>query len=187
MANPPQWKPKAPELIIPFDWDEERLYKSPRRGERSAYAPYAWPRRLRTGRNKGGCFAEVVARAHFEAKGYRVLVSMPEYPDDLGYLLLHYRQKRLARHPAFKRIHEHFPGADLNGLAEEARGLKRQYCSSGGGGDPDLFVYKPGTRERFFVEVKYRDQLHCNQHVSFPLIERDLCDVVLVRLQPVKR
>lgn len=187
MATLAEWKPRRAEVAIPFDPVEERRYKSPKRGERSIYAAYAWPRRLRVGKNKGGCFPEVVARAYFEAQGYHVLVSEPEYPDGLGYLLLHYRQKRLAQHDAFKRMQKHFPRVDLNALAEEARNLKRRHSGSGGGGDPDLFVFKPGTRHRFFVEVKYRDKLHCNQHVSFPLIERSLCDVVLARLTPVVR
>lgn len=185
MATRPEWKPKSGELEIPFDKREERLYKSARGGERSVYAPYAWPRALRIGRNKGGCFAEVVARAYFECKGYRVLLSAPDFPGNRGYLLLHYRQKRLANHPAFERMQGHFPHVDLNELAEEAHALKLRYCKAGGGGDPDLFVYKPGTRERFFVEVKYRDKLRSNQLVSFPLIERALCPVVLARLVPI--
>lgn len=179
-----KWRPRGGEQAIPFDPDEERRYRSPGRGEKSIYERYAWPQELRRGRNVGGCFAEVVARAYFEAKGFRVLLSAPEYPGGRGYLLFHYRQKRLAHHEAFKRMQKHFPGVDLDALAEKARTLKREHSLSGGGGDPDLFVYEPGSGRKFFVEVKHRDELLPNQHLCFRLIERELCPVILARLEP---
>jgi len=39
----------------------------------------------------------------------------------------------------------------------------------GGGGDPDLFVFN--GRERFFVEVKWKDHITEKQRVTFPFIE----------------
>jgi len=49
--------------------------------------------------------------------------------------------------------------------------------SHGEGGDPDLFVYHQVSRERFFIEAKDEDELHCNQLVCFPIIEEFLCPV----------
>jgi hypothetical protein len=126
----------------------------------------------------------VVARAHFEQLGYEVLLSDPKYPNGLGFILFHYRQLRMADHPSFRRMQSHFPVVDLHHLAERARAAKLRRCTSGGGGDPDLFVFRPGTAKRFFVEVKHEDQLHCNQLVCFPLIEKNLCEVKVVRIEP---
>ena len=88
---------------------------------------------------------------------------------------------------AFKRMQEQFPGVDLNKvakIAEEAKGAKGL---SGSGGDPDLFVFRPGSNERFFVEVKDKDELHVNQLVCFPLIEELLnCPVRVARVRESK-
>ena len=76
----------------------------------------------------------------------------------------------------------HFPNIDLNRLAEMARDLRRSFGRSGGGGDPDLFVFNPKTGERFFVEAKDKDELHANQHLCFQVIERHLCPVKVARI-----
>lgn len=41
-----------------------------------------------------------------------------------------------------------------------------------GGGAPDLFVFN--DHERFFVEVKWKDQLTAKQLVTVPLTDRHL-------------
>jgi hypothetical protein len=72
----------------------------------------------------------------------------------------------------------------LHELAETARLEKISQCRNfGGGGDPDLFVFRPGHSECFFVEIKDRDSLNCNQRVCFRLIEQRLrCPVKVARL-----
>lgn len=106
-----KWAPQNGEERVTFDAADEVLYKSkePRDLARCTHRRWAWPLDHRQGRFRGGCFPEVVARAHFKEKGYRVLLSAPAYPDRRGYLVLHYRQKRLAGDPAFKRMQRQFP------------------------------------------------------------------------------
>lgn len=181
------WEPQGGEVRLLFDPVERSRYEA---GEPSAYDQWAWPAGLITGRDQRGsrCFPEVAARAHFEQQGYKVLISAPKYPNDLGFLLFHFRgmRRRSPPHPAFVRMQEHFRGIDLHQLAEDARLEKRSACGKrGGGGDPDLFVFQPNTRERFFVEAKDQDGLNCNQLVCFPMIEQRLnCAVRVVRVVP---
>jgi hypothetical protein len=62
---------------------------------------------------------------------------------------------------------------------------KEKYGLTPGGGDPDLFVFKhDGQQERFFVEVKMKDKLIDNQKISFPIIEKHLCEVKIHRVKP---
>ena len=108
--------------------------------------------------------------------------------EERGFLLFHYRGLLKKNHPAFRRMQEHFPKIDLNEVAEDAQRAKLERCRSGGGGDPDLFVFRPGSEDRFFVEAKDEDTLHCSQLVCFPIIEEHLgCVVKLVRIKPVSQ
>jgi hypothetical protein len=68
---------------------------------------------------------------------------------------------------------------DLNKIADKG---KIAATGNRGGGDPDLFVYKPGTKERFFVEVKYKDQENAKQRVTFPIISKYKWEVRIARI-----
>ena len=75
---------------------------------------------------------------------------------------------------------------DLAAVAEAAHEAKIASGLSGGGGDPDLFIFRRGGSEQFFVEVKDEDELHANQLVCFPIIEEHLrCSVKVARIQPL--
>ncbi len=175
--------------------DEEKIeYDPAERGryiarEPSAYDAWAWPDNLLNGRDRRAsrCFPEVAARAHFETQGYKVLISAPKYPDELGYLLFHFRglRRRKQPHPAFARMERLFPGVDLHELAETARLMKIDSCgNNGGGGDPDLFAFR-ASGDRLFVEAKHLDDMNCNQRVCFGLIrDRLRVPVKIVRLVP---
>lgn len=175
------WTPAESEVIVTYDRDERVAYEA---GRASEFDPWAWPTELRVGRNQKGCFPEVAVRAHFEQRGYRVLVSEPRFPDGYGFILFHYAGMRRDSHPAFRRMEERFPDVDLNAIADQARDAKIRSGLSGGGGDPDLFVFRPDGSEQFFVEVKDEDDLHANQLVCFPIIEEQLkCPVKVARIQ----
>lgn len=179
------WMPRDGETVVFYDPTQRESYETDRPSE---YDPWAWPPALLVGRDNRAdrCFPEVAVRAHFERCGYRVLLSAPKYPDELGFILFHFRRLRRANHPAFTRMQEHFPTVDLNQLAEEARRAKRDESRSGGGGDPDLFVFRPNSGERFFVDAKDADTLKPNQLVCFPIIEERLgCLVKVVRIKPI--
>jgi len=51
------------------------------------------------------------------------------------------------------------------------------------GGDPDIFVSKNSSPDSFFIEVKENDGLTDNQIRLFPIIEKHLSPVLLVRVQ----
>ena len=57
-----------------------------------------------------------------------------------------------------------------------ARGMRR-------GGGPDLFVFRKGYSESFFVEAKEPpDKLRPNQEIVIPIIVRYLCPVILANI-----
>jgi hypothetical protein len=116
----------------------------------------------------------VVVRQHFRQLGYCVLAAEPELPGGTGFMLVSYPGKRRRHHPAYERMVGIFGAARLECLNREADEQKRRLTGSAGGGDPDLFVYRGS--DRFFVEVKWRDQVTAKQKVTFPLIE-DYCGV----------
>ena len=140
----------------------------------SGYA--AWPHLV--GRGKYGEFPLIVVREHYRMRGYTVWFCEPaleqyEDPDFVGFMLLSYPGRRRAAHPAYKRMQDVFGEATVARLNREADRAKRkmdQGQGNRGGGDPDLFVFK--GHERFFVEVKWKDDLTAKQRVTFPLIER---------------
>ncbi len=164
------WKPRSPEIGIPFNLRELELYE---RGDPSSqYHAVRWP--LRAGRGKHGEFPLIVVREHFRGLGYTVWASEPELPDDTGFILVSYPGKRRDHHSAFVRMEQIFGKntiAELNATADEA---KRIQTRGRGGGDPDLFVFRES--DRFFVEVKWRDEITNKQIVTFPIIEQ-VCDV----------
>jgi hypothetical protein len=158
------------EITIPFDPRQLSLYRS--RDETCDYHSVRWP--LHQGRGKWGEFPLVVVREHYRRLGYTVLASEPRLPDGQGFVLLSFPGYRKRRHPAYTQMAS-FLGTelaaldDLNRMADKA---KIAATGNRGGGDPDLFVYKPNGSERFFVEAKYKDKLTSKQLVTFPIIEQ---------------
>jgi hypothetical protein len=168
------------EIRIPFEIEQLSLYRC---GDKaSVYHSVRWP--LNQGRGKWGEFPLVVVREHYRRLGYTVLASEPRLPDGQGFILLSYPGYRKRRHSAYTQM-EKLLGTDLatldalNRVADEA---KIAATGNRGGGDPDLFVYKPDGGDRFFVEVKWKDQLTCKQLVTFPIIRKQKWEVKVVRI-----
>ena len=99
-----------------------------------------------------------------------------------------------ARKPEHRHHHNYERMADIFGpdllekLNRKADAVKKRRTGHRGGGDPDLFVFKgDGKKDRFFVEVKHKDQLTLKEKVSFPLIEDFLgCEVKIARIYEEK-
>jgi hypothetical protein len=168
------------ELTIPFDSGQFALYRC---GDKACiYDSVRWP--LAQGRGKWGEFPLVVVREHYRKLSYTVLASEPRLPDGQGFVLLSYPGYRKRRHPAYtqmaKLLGTELVALDaLNRIADKA---KIAVTGNRGGGDPDLFVYKPDNSERFFVEVKWRDQLTSKQRVTFPIIRKQKWEVKVIRI-----
>jgi len=147
-------------------------------GVRSAFPP--WPHLV--GRGQYGEFPLMVVARHYRKNKYTVWFCEPalenyESSDFVGFMLLSYPGRRAKPHKAYERMQEKFGAAmveRLNRRADAAKQAMNHGTGNRGGGDPDLFVFK--GRERFFVEVKWKDQLKAKQCVTFPLIEH-YCNV----------
>jgi hypothetical protein len=185
------WKPQ-PEELVSFEPGADRQYlgqiEERRRGPSAAkesprpasscYRP--WPHLV--GRGKYGEFPLVVVGEYYRRQGYTVWFCEPALeryadPDFVGFMLVSYPGRRVAAHPAYKRMRAVFGATTVEALNVEADRAKRQMdrgTGGRGGGDPDLFVFK--GRERFFVEVKWKDHITDKQLVTFPIIA-DHCDV----------
>ena len=170
------------ELTIPFDSRQLSLYRC---GDKSCvYHSVRWPWPLKQGKSKWGEFPLVVVREYYRRLGYTVLASEPRLPDGQGFILLSYPGKRESGDLAYtKMAHllriELVALDDLNRKADKA---KIATTGNRGGGDPDLFVYKPDGSERFFVEVKWKDQLTSKQLATFPIIREQGWEVKVVRI-----
>jgi hypothetical protein len=127
-----------------------------------------WKRNVgihKAGRN----FPVMVAEKFFEDLGYKVLDR---------YLLVRQPRKR-EENPGYKKLCGIFGEKKVKKVVEESKpSLKNQP-----GGDPDLFVYKRGDKEFFFVEVKENDRLTENPKNLFPIIEKYLAPVYVVRVR----
>jgi hypothetical protein len=168
------------ELTIPFDLKQLSLYRC---GDKTCvYDSVRWP--LNQGRGKWGEFPLVVVREHYRRLGYTVLASEPRLPDGQGFILFSYPGYRKRRHLAYTQM-EMLLGTDLaaldalNLIADRA---KIAATGKNGGGDPDLFVYKSDSSEKFFVEAKYKDELNPKQLATFPIIEQKW-EVKVVRIK----
>lgn len=119
----------------------------------------------KAGRN----FPVMVAEKFFKDLGYKVLDR---------YLLIRQPRKK-EDDPGYKKLCRIFGKKKVKKVIEEEKSsLKTQP-----GGDPDLFVYKRKDKEFFFVEVKENDRLTENQKNLFPIIEKYLAPVYLVRVR----
>lgn len=168
------------ELAILFDSRQLALYRC---GDKACvYHSVRWP--LKQGRGKWGEFPLVVAREHYRRLGYTVLASEPRLPNGQGFILFSYPGHRKSCHLAYTKMAKLLGTNlaaldDLNRIADKA---KIDATGNRGGGDPDLFVYKPDGSERFFVEVKYKDQLNSKQQVTFPIIRKRGWEVIIARI-----
>jgi hypothetical protein len=207
---PTDWKPRAGEKKIPFDpidkekymlnrpdgryykvrWNPEPISEKRRRELASAEGKDYW--KTMGGRGARGEFPLVVAREYYRADHYTVWASEPrlvhpETREPEGFVVLSYagaRNPRHTHHHNYQRMADIF-GADLlERLNRKADAEKKRRTGNRAGGDPDLFVFKGDRKnDRFFVEVKYEDQLTQKQTVCFPLIERILeCEVRAARI-----
>ena len=171
------------EMIVPYDPDERDKYE--RRDEGSIFHrdEYRYPLNLWHGIYRRGRFPEVAVRASLKALGFSVLISDPDMPNDGGYILTHYADKRRRRDAAFQRMFEWFPEALIEELNQECDAIKRRISGNRGGGDPDLFVFSK-SGDRFFVEVKDQDELTQKQRATFSKIAQILgCDVLVARVK----
>ena len=171
------------ELTIPFNSRQLSLYRG--RDRTCVYHSVRWP--LKEGRGKWGEFPLVVVRDHYRRLGYTVLASEPRLPDGQGFILLSFPGYRKRWHPTYTQM-ANLLGVELatldalNHLTDKA---KIAATGNRGGGDPDLFIYKPDGSERFFVEVKWKDQLTNKQLVTFPMIRKRGWDIKVARIVEV--
>ncbi len=172
------WKARS-EIVIPYEDSQYDLYRA--HDPTCVFHGARWP--FNAGRGRFGEFPLVVARQHFRGLGYIVLASEPRLPHGEGFILLAYPGKQKAGDPAYRRMEAIFGSVVLDELNARADRAKRELTGNRLGGDPDLFVFrKDDSRDRFFVEVKHRDQIRTKQSVTFPLIEK-LCPIVVARLR----
>ena len=152
------------EIPLAYPDNQRKLYFG--NNSRSVY-PF-WKRNVgihKTGRN----FPVMVAEKFFKDLGYKVLDQ---------YLLV--RQPRKRKHnPGYKKLCKIFEEETVRKVVEESRPI----LNTQPGGDPDLFVYKRKHKEYFFVEVKENDSLTENQKRVFPIIEKYLAPVYVVRVR----
>ena len=170
------------ELTVPFDPRQIELYR--KKDPACIYHSVRWPGELRRGREQTGEFPLVVVREQYRRKGYTVLASEPNLPDGQGFILVSFPGYRKRRHPAYTQM-ARLLGTDIEALdAFNLIADKAKIAATGnrGGGDPDLFVYKPDGVERFFVEVKHKDKLNKKQRVTFPIIRKQGWEVRIVRI-----
>lgn len=204
---PTDWKPGAREKKIPFDpvdkekymlncpggryykvrWNPEPINEKRRRELASAEGKDYW--KTMGGRGARGEFPLVVARENYRANRYTVWASEPRLANREGFVVLSYagaRNPKHKHHLNYQRMANIFGANLLEKLNRKADAQKKRRTGSRAGGDPDLFVFKgDGKRkkDRFFVEVKYQDELTRKQKICFPLIERILeCEVRIVRI-----
>jgi hypothetical protein len=175
------WTPER-EWEITLKLSEYDLYR--RNDPACAFHSVRWP--LRAGRGKHGEFPLVVVREHFRQLGYVVLASEPRLPDGEGFILVAYPGKRRSGDASYRRMEAFFGAEALANLNSRADIAKRERTGNLAGGDPDLFVFRPSNpEERFFVEVKHRDQITEKQSVTFPLIE-ELCPIHVARVREIQ-
>jgi hypothetical protein len=153
------------EIQITYPIEQRILYR--KKDKTCIYDQF--PRQV--GINKGN-FVEMVAKKYFEEQGFNV---------ESYYYLVRNKKKR-ERMPGFKKICRIFDEGKVRLLIAEADKVFRSIGKKITSGDPDLFIYNESTGDRFFVEVKENDQVTDNQKVLFPLIEKHLCPVFIVRV-----
>lgn len=173
------WTSHRSELAVPFDPAEEARYEAG--SPDCVFHASRWP--LAAGRGRFGEFPLVVVRKHYRQLGYTVWASEPELPNDDGFILVSYPGKRRRGHAAYARMETLFGVAKLRKLNEATDRAKQAKSKGLGGGDPDLFVFR--GEEKFFVEVKWNDEITEKQNATFPVIEKMLgVEIKVARIEP---
>ncbi len=152
------------EIIIKYPKVQKKLY---REEDPKCIFPI-WPHRYGIHR-VGGNFAAMVVRKYFKDQGYSVLKD---------YLLIRCPGKR-ETNDGYHFLLKSFGKDKIERVIEESKKLSLR------GGDPDLFVYRKNSSEFFFAEAKDTDKLTKNQLSLFPIIEKYLCPVLVVRIKAV--
>ena len=156
-----------PELLINYDRTQKiNYFEHP---ELCIYSQWDKPWGIhKTGKN----FPVMVAHKYFEDLSYNVFLSGAKSD---GYTLVRYRKSR-QKYPGYNHLLKLFPDK-IETVIKEAN------QNNLSGGDPDIFVSKNSSLDSFFVEVKENDGLTDNQIRLFPIIEKYLSPVLLVRIQ----
>jgi hypothetical protein len=156
-----------PEIKIPYDPIQKRYYRD---GDPRCIYP-EWKKKY--GIHKaGGNFPAMVARHHYEKKGYLV-------EDD--YCLIRKPRQR-EKNVGYQLICKAFGKDKVSLIIKEAETVLKAK-GMGHGGDPDLFVYQSDLAEAFFVETKeYPDRLRNNQKIVMNLIKKFLCPVYIAEI-----
>ena len=122
----------------------------------------------KTGKN----FPVMVTHKYFKDLHYNVFLSGAKLD---GYTLVRYRKSR-QKYPGYNQLQKIYSDK-IETVIKEAN------QNNLSGGDPDIFVSKNSLLDSFFVEVKENDGLTDNQIRLFPIIEKYLSPVLLVRIQ----
>jgi hypothetical protein len=121
---------------------------------------------------KGKNFPVMVVKKFLLDKGYDVF---PSGEKENGYGLIRYRKSR-QKYPAYPVLLKLF-GENIASVISDAADNDII------GGDPDIFACKKPAPSAFFIEVKEDDHLNENQMKLFPIIEKYLCPVLLIRVK----
>ena len=157
------WKGPGNEIHVPYQRIQKELYK--KRDPSCIYTIFPTDYGIF---RKGGNFAAMVVKKHFENQGYSVLSR---------YLLVRCPRKR-ETNTGFHFLMTCFGAEKINKVIAEAKKMKLK------GGDPDLFVFSEVGPDYFFAEAKEADKVTKNQEALFKIIEDNLCPVVVVRIIP---
>jgi len=156
-----------PELLINYDRTQKiNYFEHP---ELCIYSQWDKPWGIhKTGKN----FPVMVAHKYFKDLSYNVFLSGAKSD---GYTLVRYRKTR-QKFPGYNYLLKLF----LDKIETVINEADRNDLS---GGDPDIFVSKNSSPDSFFIEVKENDGLTDNQIRLFPIIEKHLSPVLLVRVR----
>jgi len=156
-----------PELCIGYDEKQKTNYFD--HLELCIYSQWDKPWGIhKTGKN----FPVMVAQHFLKDKNYNVFLSGAKSD---GYALIRYRASR-QKYPGYNYL--------VNLFADEIKSVITAASNSNlSGGDPDIFVSKNSLSTSFFIEVKEDDNLTDNQIRLFPIIEKYLCPVLLIRVR----
>ncbi len=155
-----------PELYVSYDKQQKNNYFN--HPESCIYSQWDKPWGIhRIGRN----FPVMVAQKFLKDKNYNVFLSGAKSD---GYALVRYKKSR-ERYPGYQYLLKLFPDK-IKTVINEAHNTNLI------GGDPDIFVSKNLLSTSFFIEVKEKDDLTDNQTILFPIIEKYLCPVLLIRV-----
>lgn len=120
----------------------------------------------------GKNFPVMVAQKFLKDKNYNVFLSGAKSD---GYTLIRYRASR-QKYPGYHYLLKLFSDKIETVITKAVN-------SNLSGGDPDIFVSKNSLSTSFFIEVKEKDKLTKNQIGLFPIIEKYLCPVLLIRVK----